>query len=68
MASFRLLTYVKDRAPRAGILVDDAVVDLDSALRAHAHTAGKTLAFPDATVRITVEGLGTPRHRVAAGT
>ena len=49
MASFRLLTYAKDRAPRAGLLVDDKVVDLDSALRAHARKTGKTLGFSGAS-------------------
>ena len=50
MASFRLLTYAKDRAPRAGLLVDDKVVDLDLALRAHARKTGKTLGFSGASV------------------
>ncbi len=55
MASFRLLTYVRDREPRAGLLVDGTVLDLDSALRAHARSAGKTLAFSGAAVRSVVD-------------
>ena len=66
MASFRLLTYAKDRAPRAGLLVDDKVVDLDSALRAHARKTGKTLGFSGASVRSVIDNWAKARPMLSA--
>ena len=66
MASFRLLTYVKNRAPRAGLLVDDKVVDLDSALRKHARKTGKALAFSGASVRSVIDNWAKARPMLSA--
>ena len=66
MASFRLLTYVKDRAPRAGLLIDDTVVDLDSALRAHARKTGTALAFSGASVRSVIDNWAKARPMLGA--
>ena len=66
MASFRLLTYVKDRAPRAGLLVDDKVLDLESAMRAHAKASGKTLAFSGASVSSVIDNWSKARPMLNA--
>ena len=66
MASFRLLTYVKNRSPRAGLLVDDKVVDLDTALRKHARKTGKALAFSGASVRSVIDNWAKARPMLSA--
>ena len=56
MASWRLATYAtKDGEARAGLVVEDRVLDLASALKAHAKAAGKPLAFSGATARSVLE-------------
>ena len=67
MASYRLLTYLaKNRQARAGLLVGDRVLDLDSALRAHARAAGKTLAFSGATTASVLQSWSKARPMLAA--
>jgi 2-keto-4-pentenoate hydratase/2-oxohepta-3-ene-1,7-dioic acid hydratase in catechol pathway len=66
MASFRLLTYAKNRAPRAGLLIGDKVVDLDTALRAHARKSGKPLAFSGVSVRSVIENWAKARPMLNA--
>ena len=66
MASFRLLTYVKNRTPHAGLLVDDKVVDLDSALRKHARQTGKALDFSGASVRSVIDNWAKARPMLSA--
>ena len=47
--TYRLLSYKGPSGPRAGLLVDDAVLDLAEALAAH-QAAGGTVGFPGESV------------------
>jgi 2-keto-4-pentenoate hydratase/2-oxohepta-3-ene-1,7-dioic acid hydratase in catechol pathway len=51
MPDYKLLTYAdKNRQPRAGLLIDDRIIDLDSALRSHAKSSGKPATFSASSV------------------
>ena len=51
MPDYRLLTYAdRNRQGRAGLLLDDRIIDLESAVRSHARSTGKSPAFPAASV------------------
>ena len=56
MTSWRLAAYAaKDGEARAGLVVEDRVLDLATALKAHAKATGKPLAFSGATTRSVLE-------------
>jgi len=46
MPDYKLLTYAdSNRAPKAGLLLDDRIIDLESAVRSHAKSSGKRATF-----------------------
>lgn len=66
MASYAVLTYAKDGAARAGMLVGNQVLDLESALASHAKSTRKKPGFSGATTASVFANWNKARPALAA--
>src|SRR5712692_6825022 len=65
MVAFKLLSYAGDTGPRAGVLVEDMVLDLQAALERFARAHDLTIDFSGASVLSALEAWDTARPVIA---
>ena len=67
MASYRIATYAaKGGDARACLLIEDRILDLESALKAYARASGRSLTFSGTTTHAVFQNWGKARPMLSA--